>query len=651
MTLDSSASDRRPGRDGCTSGPANRRFPVGAELRGNDASFRVWAPRRTKVDVVFEDRSDGDLALTDEGNGYFSGQTIAAPGERYRLRLDGGRETLPDPSSRFQPLGPDGPSELVDGTAFAWTDDAWTGPDARCAVLYEMHVGTFTPEGTWRSAEAHLAGLRDLGVTIVEIMPVAEFPGRFGWGYDGVDWFAPTHLYGAPDDFRRFIDQAHRVGLGVVLDVVYNHLGPDGNYLPAFSDRYFSDRYECEWGDPLNFDGDGADGVRTLVRANAVYWVEEFHLDGLRLDATQQIFDASPTHIVAELVAAVRERAAMAGRSIYLVAENEPQDTRLVSAPEEGGFGLDAMWNDDFHHSAHVAATGQSRAYFSGYTGSAYELLAAAKHGFLYQGQRYKWQGKRRGTPAYGIPPERLVNFLQNHDQIANTGCGARLAQSTAPGDVRALTALLLLAPGTPMLFQGQEFAASSPFTYFADHVPELAGKVKEGRESFVSQFPNLSAPDMAEGLPMPHSNAAFRSCVLDHYEKTRPPHKSAYVLHRDLLALRAGDAALSASGARKTDGAAFNDTAFVLRFFGGEAGDRLLLVNLGRDLRMDSPAEPLLAPPAGMEWRLLWSSEAPDYGGCGTPAVETDDGWFLPAHAAVLLRSDAATDPSSKSR
>lgn len=640
MAPDPSASDRRSGRDGLTSSPVNRRFTVGAELHGNEASFRVWAPRRTKVDVVFEDSSDAELALTDEGNGYFTGRAMAERAARYRLRLDGGEETFPDPASRFQPLGPHGPSELVDGAAFQWTDRAWKGPDARHAVLYEMHIGTFTPEGTWRSAEAHLAALRDLGITILEIMPVAEFPGRFGWGYDGVDWFAPSHLYGTPDDFRRFVDRAHGVGLGVILDVVYNHLGPDGNYLSAFSDRYFSDRYQCEWGDPLNFDGDGAAGVRALVCANAAYWIDEFHLDGLRLDATQQIFDASPTHIVADLAAAARDRGAKAGRSIYFVAENEPQDARLVGAPEFGGFGLDAMWNDDFHHSTHVAATGQSRAYFTGYSGSARELIAAAKHGFLYQGQRYKWQGKRRGTPAYDIAPERLVNFLQNHDQIANTGRGLRLAQSTAPGDMRALTALLLLAPGTPMLFQGQEFAASSPFTYFADHVPELAGKVKEGREAFVSQFPNLSAPDVAGGLPMPHSNAAFRACVLDHDEKTRLPHARVYALHRDLLALRASDSALSGPRAGRTDGAAFNDTAFILRFFGGEAGDRLLLVNLGRDLRLESPAEPLLGPPPGMEWWLLWSSESADYGGCGTPAVETDDGWFLPAHAAVLLRS-----------
>jgi maltooligosyltrehalose trehalohydrolase len=473
-------------------------------------------------------------------------------------------------------------------------------------------------------------------------MPVAEFPGRFGWGYDGVDWFAPTHLYGAPDDFRRFVDGAHALGLGVILDVVYNHFGPDGNYLTSFSDHCLSDRYKGEWGEPLNFDGSGSEGVRAFVCSNAAYWIEEFHLDGLRLDATQQIFDASPTHIVAELAAVAREHAAEAGRTIYIVAENEPQDTRLVRPLAQGGFGLDAMWNDDFHHSAHVAATGQSRAYFTGYAGSPQELIGAAKHGFLYQGQFYKWQGKRRGTAAIDLAPHRRVNFLQNHDQIANTGRGVRIAQAAAPGDARALTALLLLMPGTPMLFQGQEFATSSPFTYFADHKPGLAVQVRRGRAAFVAQFPNLAEPEMAESLPMPDAFGAFRACVLDHEEATRAPHDEALALHRDLLQLRARDGVFANPRVGCLDGAVLTESALALRFFGGDSGDRLLLVNLGRDAMLPSPAEPLLAPPSGASWRVQWSSEDHLYGGDGTPPIETDDGWFLPAHAAVVLASHA---------
>jgi maltooligosyltrehalose trehalohydrolase len=643
MPSSSPESQARPGGGSGGSTPG-RRFPVGAELRGKAALFRVWAPKRAVVDVVFE--SDGrSVALEPDGNGYFAASMPAQAGERYRLRLDGEGHAVPDPASRFQPLGPHGPSELVDADAFPWTDAAWAGPDPKHAVLYETHIGTFTPEGTWAAAERHLVDLRDLGITILEVMPVAEFPGRFGWGYDGVDWFAPTHLYGAPDDFRRFVDRAHGLGLGVILDVVYNHFGPDGNYLTAFSDRCLSDRYKGEWGEPLNFDGGGSEGVRAFVCANAAYWIEEFHLDGLRLDATQQIFDASPVHIVAELAAVARERAQQAGRSIYIVAENEPQDTQLVCPPAQGGFGLDAMWNDDFHHSAHVAATGQNRAYFTGYDGSPQELIGAAKHGFLYQGQVYKWQRKRRGTPALDLAPERRVNFLQNHDQIANTGRGVRIAQSTSPGDLRALTALLLLMPGTPMLFQGQEFAAATPFTYFADHKPELAGKVRRGRAAFVSQFPNLAAPDMAGALPAPDDDDTFRACVLDHGQATRAVHREVLALHRDLLRLRARDAVLADPRVGGTDGAVLAAAALVLRFFGGERGDRLLLVNLGRDAMLSSPAEPLLAPPSGASWHVLWSSERYDYGGSGTPPIESEDGWLLPAHAAVVLGSESGGD------
>jgi maltooligosyltrehalose trehalohydrolase len=622
---------------------APRRSAVGAELHGDRALFRVWAPKREKVEVAFDAGSGArTLELVPEGNGYFSGTGPAQAGERYRLRLDGAAAGFPDPASRFQPSGPHGPSELIDASAFAWSDARWLGPARNGAVLYEMHIGTFTPEGTWAAAERHLADLRHLGITIVEVMPVAEFPGRFGWGYDGVDLFAPSHLYGAPDDFRRFVDAAHRLGLGVVLDVVYNHFGPDGNYLTEFSDDYFSKRYAGEWGQPLNFDGEGSDGVRTFIAANAAYWIEEFHLDGLRLDATQQIFDASPVHIVADVARVAREPAARNGRAIYIVAENEPQDARLVRSVADGGFGLDAMWNDDFHHSAHVAATGQSRAYFSGYRGLPQELIAAAKHGFLYQGQRYKWQGKRRGTPSGDLDPERLVIFIENHDQIANTGRGTRLDRLTTPGRFRALTALLLLMPGTPMLFQGQEFAASSPFTYFADHASDLAERVRQGRIDFVSQFDNLASA--ADALPVPNAVENFRACVLDHEERLRAPHREFYALHRSLLRLRAEDPVFANRARMGMDGAVLADEAFVLRF-SSDGGDRLLLVNLWCDARLDSPAEPLLAPPLSAEWILAWSSEDFRYGGCGTPPIESDDGWFLPGHAAVILAARGRQD------
>jgi maltooligosyltrehalose trehalohydrolase len=508
-------------------------------------------------------------------------------------------------------------------------------------VLYEMHVGTFTREGTWEAAARELPELARAGITVIELMPVAEFPGHFGWGYDGVNLFAPTRLYGGPDDFRRFIDRAHALGLGVILDVVYNHFGPDGNYLKEFSVTYFTDRYQNEWGEAINFDGEGSGSVRELVLANAGYWIDEYHLDGLRLDATQQICDASPEHILAAL--SRRVRAAAGRRATLLVAENEQQDTRLVRPLDAGGHGLDAVWNDDFHHAAVVALTGLTAAYYSDYRGTAQEFVSALKRGYLYQGQHYRWQKKRRGTPTIGLPPATFVTFIQNHDQIANSAHGHRRHLLTSPGRYKAMTALMLLGPGTPMLFQGQEFGASAPFLYFADHKPELAQLVRRGRADFLRQFPALAAPEMEGRLPDPANLATFERSKLDLAERER--HREAYALHRDLIALRREEAVFAAQRPGGLDGAVLGEQAFVLRFFDAAQDDRLLLVNLGRDLYIDPAPEPLLAPPAGFRWVVRWSSEDPRYGGFGTPPVEGAQGWHLPAESAIVLRPAQETE------
>src|ERR1700730_18382039 len=322
-------------------------------------------------------------------------------------------------------------------------------------------------------------------------MPVADFPGSFGCGYDGVDLFAPTRIYGTPDDFRRFVDRAHSVGIGVILDVVYNHVGPDGNYLKQFSPDYFTSRYKNEWGEAINFDGPNSGPVREFFIANAGHWIQEYHLDGLRLDATQQMFDSSRDHILAAIGRQVREVAA--GRRTLIVAENEPQDAILARPPGRGGYGLDAIWDDDFHHSAMVALTGKNPAYYSDYWGTPHELVSAVKWGTLYQGQWYSWQKKRRGTPALDLESAQFVTYIQNHDQIANSGKGERCHLLTSPGRYKAMTALLLLAPQTPMLFQGQEFASSSPFLFFADHKGELRAKVAQGQGPFLQQFQDLA--------------------------------------------------------------------------------------------------------------------------------------------------------------
>ena len=599
-----------------------RRFPIGAEYAAGDrAHVRVWAPAAHRVDVVVRTEQSG---LQPEGDGYFSGAIDVKPGDTYQFRINEAEQLYPDPASRFQPDGPHGPSAIIDPAAFEWTDSAWRGATMAGQVVYELHVGTFTREGTWAAAMREIDELARLGITMIEVMPVADFHGKFGWGYDGVNLFAPTRLYGRPDDFRRFVDRAHAAGVAVILDVVYNHFGPVGNYLRAFSPAYFTDKYANEWGEAINFDGPDAAPVREFFIANAGYWIDEFHLDGLRLDATQQIYDNSGDHVLRSIGRRAREAAG--GRDIVLIAENEPQDTRLVRPLDEGGYGLDALWNDDFHHSAVVALTGRAEAYYSDTRGTPQEFISAAKYGYLFQGQHYHWQRKARGTPAWGLHGETFVTFLENHDQVANSAYGMRGHQLTSPGRWRAMTALLLLMPGTPMLFQGQEFSASAPFLYFADHDADLAEIVRKGRLEFLTQFPSLVDFRRKADLADPSDPATFERCVLDFGE--RQAHARAYALHQDLIELRRTDAAFRVPRRGCVDGAVLSANAFALRFFSNDhLDDRLLIVNLGHDLTRASIAEPLMAPPTSAhDWTVRWSSENPAYGGRGTPAIWAKD-------------------------
>jgi maltooligosyltrehalose trehalohydrolase len=611
-----------------------RRLPIGAEvIDTNRVDLRVWAPAAQRVEVVLPERNIS-ASLTAEGNGYFGGQVEARALDLYQFRLDGRDQLLPDPASRYQPQGPHGPSQVIDAAGFQWSDARWRGVKLEGQVIYELHAGTFTQEGTWTAAAKELPELARLGITVIELMPIAEFDGPFGWGYDGVDLFAPYHRYGSPDDLRRFVDTAHQAGLGVILDVVYNHFGPSGNYLRPFSPAYFSDKYGNEWGDAINFDGGNAGPVREFFVTNAGYWIDEFHFDGLRLDATQQIFDKSPVNIMTEIAEAVRRSAG--GRNTFIVAENEPQDTTLVRPREDGGYGLDGLWNDDFHHSAMVALTGRAEAYYSDTRGEPQELIAAAKYGYLFQGQHYHWQRQPRGTPARGLPPAAFVTFLQNHDQVANSASGARGHQLSHPGDWRALTAYLLLMPGTPMLFQGQEFAASTPFLYFAAFDPELNAAIRKGRSEFLTQFPSVKAFLAQGAIDDPADPRTFERCKLDLTE--RRTHAPIYDLHIDLLKLRRETRAFREPRQGDFDGAVVGPKAFLLRYFGDEpTADRLLFVNLGDDLLRSSIADPLVAPPRGLMWHYAWSSEHPRYGGNGVPERPDEGGWLLPGHSALI--------------
>lgn len=617
-----------------------RRLPVGAEPGPDGTHFRVWAPGRTVAVEILPARvgAGADVhPLEPERDGYHAALLPGAgPGTRYRFRLDDGR-AYPDPASRWQPEGPHGPSVVVDPDAWRWTDDGWQGPPrGRTPVLYEMHPGTFTPKGTWAAAAERLPHLRELGVDAIQMMPVADFPGDYGWGYDGVLLFAPYHRYGTPDDLRVFVDRAHAHGIAVILDVVYNHLGPDGNYLWAFSRDYFSRTHKTDWGDTPNFDGPRSAEVRAFFLANVRHWIREYHFDGFRFDATQDLHDTGPDHILAALSREARRSAGE--RRVLLVAENEPQDTRLVRAPEQGGHGLDMLGNDDFHHSAVVALTGRRQAYYRNHRGTAQELVSALKHGFLYQGQWYAWQDKRRGTSTREIPPGAFLHYLENHDQVANSLHGTRLHRMTSPGRWRAMVAVQLLGPQTPFLFQGQEFASSAPFLYFADQLPELARATRRGRARQLAEFESLGTEEARANLPDPASVETFRRCRLDWSERER--NAWAFRLHRDLLALRSRDPVFSGAVPTAIDGAVLGEEAFVLRWWspdGRPALERLMLVNLGRDLRLVHAPEPLLAPPPGGRWRLAWSSEAPQYGGNGTPPVETES-WNLPSASAVVL-------------
>ena len=621
---------------------AKRRYPIGAEVIGeNQSHFRVWAPKARELDVVVEHGPSSKRtfhALSPEQDGYYSGALDVEVGTRYWFRVNSEEKSYPDPASRFQPEGPHGPSCIIDATHFQWTDSQWPGPAAtglKGQIIYEMHIGTFTKEGTWRAATEQLAELARIGITVVEMMPIADFPGKFGWGYDGVNFFAPSHLYGTPDDLCSFIDRAHSLGVAVILDVVYNHFGPDGNYLGFFSGDYLIREKENEWGDAINFDGANSAPVREFFITNGRYWIEEFHFDGFRFDATHAIRDRSSEYIIGAVGRAAREVAG--SRSIILVAENDLQEAKMARARSEGGDDLDGMWNDDFHHSAVVALTGRNEAYFSDYLGAPQEFISAAKYGFLYQGQARSWRKALRGTSTFGIAPEVFVCFIENHDQIANTGPGQRLRFQTSPNRYRAMTGLLLLGPWTPLLFQGQEFGASGPFLFFADAGDSsVRDGTRGGRAKLLAPFLSLTEEKTWKILPAPDDPDVFARSKLDFSEREK--NCELYNLHIDLLRLRRDDSRFRLQESDAIDGAALGPRSFVLRYFSKENDDRLLLVNFGESQILHPASEPLLAPPTGCKWETLWTSDSPRYGGADAVAIANEEQWFLPAESTVAL-------------
>ena len=617
-----------------------RRYPIGAEIISeNETHFRVWAPKADKLAVALEKRTN---PLMSEGDGYFSGTVNCGAGARYKFQINDG-DAFPDPASRFQPDGPHGASCVIDPFSFKWTDANRRGVKLAGQIIYEMHIGTFTPAGTWQAAIDKLSDLKGSGITLLELMPIADFPGRFGWGYDGVNLFAPTRLYGIPEDLRAFIDRAHALGLGVILDVVYNHFGPDGNYLGAFSNDYLRRDKENDWGDAINFDRENCGPVREFFITNGRYWIEEFHFDGFRFDATQCIFDRSEEYIVGAIGRAARATAGE--RSIVLFAENERQEAKLIRTREEGGDDLDGVWNDDWHHAAIVALTGRNEAYYSDYTGCPQEFIAAAKYGYLYQGQPYSWQEAPRGYPSLDLKADAFVSFLENHDQVSNSATGDRVRLQTSPGRYRAMTALLLLGPWTPLLFQGEEFGASTPFLYFSEVGDEkLREAVKKGRFEFLAQFPSAASEDVQAKLAVPYEMETFSRSKLDWSEREK--NQALSDLHRDLIKLRRDDSRLCHQSEGGIDGAVLRSESFVLRYFGNENDDRLLVINLRSREELTPVPEPLLAPPSDCQWEILWTSESRRYGGPGSVDIATEEKWVLPAESALVFRPRRRTQP-----
>jgi maltooligosyltrehalose trehalohydrolase len=527
---------------------------------------------------------------------------------------------------------------VIDPSTFTWTDTDWRGLTMDGLVIYELHVGAYTPEGTYEALIEQLPELKRLGVDAIELMPVAEFPGSRNWGYDGVDLFAPTRNYGCPDDLRLLVDAAHREGLGVLLDVVYNHLGPDGNYLRLYSDDYFTNRHHTPWGDGINYDGPNSHYVRNLVIANACYWIREFHFDGLRLDATDAIVDESPVDIVAEITETVR---ATATKNVVVISEEARNDVRTIRPPEAGGYGLDAIWADDFHHELRVYLTGARENYYANYLGSMDSIAKAINEGFIYQGQTSPRTGKPRGTKVTDEPASAFVFCIQNHDQVGNRPFGERLHHEIDLGRYAVASALLLFAPQPPVLFMGQEFAASTPFLFFTDHEPQLGRLVTEGRRREFSGFRVFAEEDMRESIPDPQAESTFCSSKLKLDERQR--NAGIYELYRALLDLRHRDPVLSHHDRMTTRASALGAQAITVHRWHGDE-HRLLIANFGAETKLGRMTTPGLSDLPTGDWRLLLSTSDLRFGGTGEPVTIEADAVTLPARSAVIIAAGLAS-------
>jgi malto-oligosyltrehalose trehalohydrolase len=585
----------------------------GPVFTANGMLFRLWAPLQHSVSLKVDGSAPVPMAAG--ADGWFSIDVEGAhAGSRYKFVLDDGME-VPDPASRFQPDGPHGASEVIDPASFKWRTEGWTGRRWEEAVIYELHVGTYTPEGTFRALIEKLDHLQSLGITVLQLMPVNDFPGERGWGYDGVLPYAPHGSYGRPEDLKALVDAAHQRGLGIFLDVIYNHFGPDGNYLPSYA-PLFTEKHKSPWGQGINYDGENAQFVREFVIQNAIYWLQEFRVDGLRFDAVHAIVDDSREHLLKEM--ARRIRAGITGRRVHLVVENEENNSALLFRNNYGEPDLyTAQWNDDIHHVLHVAATGEDFGYYADYAGDPLKIGRGLAEGFVYQGEHMPYRGSNRGQPSAGLPPTAFIAFIQNHDQIGNRAFGDRLNETASADAIRAMAAIYLLSPQIPMLFMGEEWDARQPFPYFCDFNDDLNEIVRNGRREELSRLPGFSDGDSASDAPDPTKRETFLSAKLDWQEATVGEGAARLAYYRDLLAIRRNEIIPRLSGIRGGSGDYSADGASVaVSWTLGDGTSLKLLANVG--------SEPLegISPPQGRvifstgemkdgnlaAWSVIWS-------------------------------------------
>lgn len=572
----------------------------GADPVAGGVRYRTWAPASQRVETVIFD-SPGTVARTvslgREADGYFSALDPAGrAGDRYKYRLDG--QEWPDPAARFAPDGVHGAAEVIDPNDYAWQDEGWKPPPVSELIIYELHLGTFTPEGTFRAAIAKLDHLVDLGVTALEIMPVADFAGQRNWGYDGVLLYAPARVYGRPNDFRALVNAAHARGLAVILDVVYNHLGPDGNYLGCYSREYFNPEHKTPWGDAFNFE---RKPVRDFFVENSGYWQREFHVDGFRLDATHAILDTSEKHVLAEIAELVHSSGG------FVAAEDERNDVQLLWPPTKGGVGLDAIWADDFHHVVRVMLTGQDEGYYRSYEGTVQELAATLEHGWLFEGETRARQQHGQPAQAGELPLEAFILCITNHDQIGNHAFGTRLNGLVSPAAFRAASALLCLVPYTPLLLMGQEWAASTPFRYFTDHEPQLGRRVTEGRRSEFRGFAAFRDPVARARIPDPQAGSTFRQSKLRWEEISEGHHAATLLLYKEFLKVRR--ASLAPRDRATVRVLVPGDGIIQLLFGGSGAEHHLVLIDL-----IGGHAMPALEP--AHAWEPILCSNERRFGG-----------------------------------